>query len=158
MVRRSPTRGRSVHGDRPAPLLLRTHPHQINACPHTLPGLLSHSSQHRHSCKTQHPQSKERCRGTELDRSIFALLCGERSTRTWRRTVNRRGNRIENLPFDSTMSPSRSSRLSPAPTKRQNTAGSWISSAWLPSRFGSAVCLVCGSAITVCFTRLAVSV
>lgn len=93
MVRRSPTQ-REVRARRPASAaaLLRTHPHQIIACPHTLPGLLSHSSQHRHSCKTQHPQSKQRCRGTELDRSIFALLCGERSTRTWRRAVNRRGN------------------------------------------------------------------
>lgn len=38
----------------------------------------------------------------------------------------------EILPFDSTLSPSRSSRLSPAPTAQQSTTISLISSAWLP--------------------------
>lgn len=78
---------------------------------------------------------KKRDGGTEALRSAAALFIGERSTRARRRTSFRRGKQfgIANIPFDSTLSPSRSSRLSPAPTERQNTALSWISSAWLPT-------------------------
>lgn len=43
--------------------------------------------------------------------------------------------RTANLPFDSALSPSRSSRLSPAPTAPQNITISSISSAWLPGFF-----------------------
>lgn len=49
--------------------------------------------------------------------------CGQREKSS-------RGTEI--LPFDSSLSPSRSSRLSPAPTAPQNTTISSISSAWLP--------------------------
>lgn len=46
----------------------------------------------------------------------------------------------EILPFDSTLFPSRSSRLFPAPTAPQNITISSISSAWL-SRFSPSACL-----------------
>lgn len=51
--------------------LLRTHPHQINACPLILVGLLSHSSKHRYSYRKQHPK-----RGTAApERSAPPWLC-----------------------------------------------------------------------------------
>lgn len=72
-------------------------------------------------------KEEKRLNSAEPQRSIFALSWKKTSTRTQK---NSRGK--ETLPFDSTLSPSRSSRLSPAPTAQQSTTISLISSAWLP--------------------------
>lgn len=107
--------------------------------------LLSHSSKHRYSWgekkKKQHPPKK----GTAAPkRTAPSRLCsagkgppGHEHKPCSGRWVKQF--RIENIPFDSTPSLSRSSRLSPAPTGRQNTTVSWTSSAWLP--------------MSVCFSR-----
>lgn len=86
---------------------------------------------------TTTPTPKKRHGGAEPHRSIFALSGaakekdphGDRGTQAGRRG-ERGGGGI--LPFGLTLSPSRSSRLSPAPKAPQSITISWISSAWLP--------------------------
>lgn len=72
-------------------------------------------------------KEEKRLNSAESQRSIFALSWKKTSTRTQKSS---RGKEI--LPFHPTLSPSRSSRLCPAPTARQSTTISLISSAWLP--------------------------
>lgn len=72
-------------------------------------------------------KEEKRLNSAEPQRSIFALSWKKTSTRTQKSSRGK-----ETLPFDSTLSPSRSSRLSPAPTAQQSTTISLISSAWLP--------------------------
>lgn len=72
-------------------------------------------------------KEEKRLNSAEPQRSIFALSWKKTSTRTQKSSRGK-----ETLPFDSTLSPSRSSRLSPVPTAQQSTTISLISSAWLP--------------------------
>lgn len=111
--------------------LVYTHLHQINACPLILSGPLSHSSQHRCCRKTE---TQKRGTAAPNHAAPSSLCAGRNHPHGHRgRTVQpeKASQGTETLPFDSTLSPSRSSRLSPAPTARQNITISSISSAWL---------------------------
>lgn len=137
-VLRSPCQGKAIAGTaggRYTPAgqpsypaaLVHTHLHQINACPLIRAGPLSQSLQHR--CSRNEEES------ATLNHSIFALSWKKIHTDTDPDRVAKESSRgREILPFDSALSQSRSSRLSPAPTTLQNIAISSISSAWL-SRF-----------------------
>lgn len=141
--------GRSVNADRPALLPRCPTPHSSppNQCLPTdtsrpfchIPQSIDTVAQKK---KKQHPPPKK---GTAAPkRTAPSRLCsaGKGPPGHEHKPCSGRGVkqfRIENIPFDSTPSLSRSSRLSPAPTGRQNTTVSWTSSAWLP--------------ISVCFSR-----
>lgn len=127
--------GRSVHANRPAPL-------PCCPCPHSSPPnqcLPTDTSRPFITFLTASVQPQNRApegstAAPNHTAPSFALSCKKTSTRKRRQTVRPEKAQLktETLPFDSSLFPSRSSRLSPAPTARQNITISSISSAWLP--------------------------
>lgn len=162
-----------MHADRPAPATLlplsTLISKQINACPLILAGPSSHSPQHRCSRKTEPRRKKKNNNNKTGQGHLITPLCArfvrEQNIHTDRETEKSvAGKSIRgtgDLPFDSSLSPSRSSMRSPAPTAPQNTTLSWISSAWLPAcvyrgsaRLGSSVlCLSAARPGRLCACR-----
>lgn len=137
--------------------LVHTHLHQINACPLILAGPFITFFSASVQPQNRSPANRE-ARQHRILPPLLVALSGEKTHEPPRR--QRRAARYSTvndgkpLPFDSTLSPNRSSRQSQAPTALQNTTTSSISSAWLPSLFFplfSFALLVCvaGSALLV---------